>query len=132
MATAGGTSLDPNKSNNLVVAIDYKHFESKEVLFAEIVELTFAEAANLEKLQYDPLRPVREQLPNVTTQYIDHITTPEMIQLALMTIGELMRDHELAQKALSQINLQDDPVREFIGDAMADCGGTTQRSLRTC
>lgn len=100
----------------------YKHFENKEVLFAEIVELTFAEAANLEKLPYDPDRPVRDQLLAVTTQYIDHITTPEMIQLARMTMGELMRDHDLAQKALSQITLQDDPIREFITDAMSKGG----------
>jgi TetR/AcrR family transcriptional regulator of autoinduction and epiphytic fitness len=99
----------------------YKHFDNKEALFAEIVELTFSEA-NLEKLAYDPKRPIREQLLAVTTQYIDHITTPDMIQLYRMTMGELMRDHDLAQKALTQITAQDHTVQVFIAEAMTKGG----------
>lgn len=102
----------------------YKHFENKEALFAEIVELTFSEA-NLEKLPYNPERPIRDQLIAVTTQYIDHITTPDMIQLYRMTMGELMRDHDLAQMALTQITSQDHPIQVFIGEAM-NKGGLKQ------
>lgn len=96
----------------------YRHFESKESLFVAIADLTFAEAANVPTYTFDNTKPLRQQLLHAATSYINHITTADMIDLARTTMGELMRDHVLAQNAFGQITLQEDPIKLMISQAM--------------
>jgi len=96
----------------------YKHFESKELLFAEITEILLEEIAAAPKVRYRPDVPMREQLILAVRDYVGHLTGEQYMGLNRLVMSELLRDQELAQTFFARAAMQDGPISGLIGEAM--------------
>ncbi|MHA6345976.1 TetR/AcrR family transcriptional regulator [Roseivivax sp. CAU 1761] len=96
----------------------YKHFESKELLFAAITDILLEEIAAMPKLRYRPDAPLREQLIAAVRDYAGHLTGEEYMGLNRLVMSELLRDQELAQAFFAKAAMQDGPISGMIGEAM--------------
>ena len=96
----------------------YKHFESKEVLFAAITDILLEQIAASPKLSYDPGKPLREQLIAAVRDYIDYLSGEHYMGLNRLVMSELLRDQELAQAFFAKAEMQDGPIQTLIGEAM--------------
>ena len=85
----------------------YKHFESKEVLFAAITDILLEQIAASPKLSYDPGKPLRDQLIAAVRDYIDYLSGEHYMGLNRLVMSELLRDQELAQAFFSKAEMQD-------------------------
>ncbi len=74
----------------------YNHFESKEVLFRAILD-HMTEAVQLAlQIEYEPGKPIAEQLHAVGWAEGRLLTDPQFMRMARMVVGETMRDPVLA------------------------------------
>lgn len=96
----------------------YKHFESKEVLFAAITDILLEQIAASPKLSYDPGKPLRDQLIAAVRDYIDYLSGEHYMGLNRLVMSELLRDQELAQAFFAKAEMQDGPIQTLIGEAM--------------
>ncbi|TDL84502.1 TetR/AcrR family transcriptional regulator [Meridianimarinicoccus aquatilis] len=96
----------------------YKHFESKELLFAAITDILLEEIAAVPKLHFRPDLPLREQLIAAVRDYVDHLTGEQYMGLNRLVMSELLRDQELAQAFFAKAAVQDGPISGLIGEAM--------------
>ncbi|MCP1167710.1 TetR/AcrR family transcriptional regulator [Limimaricola litoreus] len=96
----------------------YKHFESKELLFAAITEILLEEIAAVPKLRYRPDAPLRDQLIAAVRDYVGHLTGEHYLALNRLVMSELLRDQELAQAFFAKAAMQDGPISGLIGEAM--------------
>jgi TetR/AcrR family transcriptional regulator of autoinduction and epiphytic fitness len=96
----------------------YKHFESKELLFAAITDILLEEIAAMPKLHFRPDLPLREQLIEAVRDYVGHLTGEQYMGLNRLVMSELQRDQELAQAFFAKAIMQDRPISGLIGEAM--------------
>jgi len=96
----------------------YKHFESKELLFAAITEILLEEIAAVPKLRYRPDVPLREQLIAAVRDYVGHLTGEQYMGLNRLVMSELLRDQDLAQAFFAKAAMQDGPISGLIAEAM--------------
>jgi TetR/AcrR family transcriptional regulator of autoinduction and epiphytic fitness len=96
----------------------YKHFESKELLFAAITDILLEEIAAVPKLHYRPDLPLREQLIEAVRDHVGHLTGEQYMGLNRLVMSELLRDQELAQAFFAKAAMQDGPISGLIGEAM--------------
>ena len=78
----------------------YAHFNSKEALFIQVVEVMTGEAAHeLREGIEEPLddRPVKEFLLGLAVDQLTVVMTPRLMRLRRMVIGEVERFPELGQ-----------------------------------
>ena len=96
----------------------YKHFESKEALFDAVVEIQVARLEMPASSNYDPARPLRDQLIEVLTAYNDAMTAEDFLVLTRITHPELLRDPSLAERAFSDYSPENHAVVHLIRQAM--------------
>ncbi|MFC5584277.1 TetR/AcrR family transcriptional regulator [Nitratireductor kimnyeongensis] len=96
----------------------YKHFASKELLFAAITDILLEEIAAMPKLRYRPDARLREQLIGAVRAYVGHLTGEQYMGLNRLVMSELLRDQELAQAFFAKAAMQDGPISGLIGEAM--------------
>lgn len=96
----------------------YRHFESKEVLFDEIVDIIMARNASVRHITFDSVRPVREQLIAEIEAIVAEVSDETYIGLNRLIASEYLLDKELALRIFSREEVRIDPMAQFIGDAM--------------
>lgn len=96
----------------------YKHFESKEVLFAAITDILLQEIAAMPKLRHEADAPLREQLIAAVRDYVGHLTGEQYLGLNRLVMSELLRDQDLAQAFFAKAAMQDGPISGMIADGM--------------
>jgi TetR/AcrR family transcriptional regulator of autoinduction and epiphytic fitness len=96
----------------------YNHFESKEALFDEIVEIIMARNASVRHVSYDPNQPIRDQLIAETEAIVAEVADDTYIGLNRVIASEYLRDKELARKIFSREEVTTDPVSGIIDAAM--------------
>ena len=96
----------------------YRHFESKEALFDAIVEIQVKRLEMPTSTDYDPALPLRDQLIDVLTAYIDAMTAEDFLALTRITHPEFLRDTSLAKRAFSDFSPKDHIVVRLIQQAM--------------
>lgn len=96
----------------------YKHFASKELLFAAITDILLEEIAALPKLHFRPGQPLRGQLIAAVRNYVDHLTGEQYMGLNRLVMSELLRDQELARAFFAKAAMQDGPISGLIAEAM--------------
>lgn len=74
----------------------YKHFESKDALFHAIVDLLAEQISNKLDMDYDPARPIRDQLEDLGRAEGRLLMCGQIISMFRMIISEAMREPELA------------------------------------
>jgi len=82
----------------------YKYFSSKENLFSEIVEIFSEYFAEMAEIQYNPDRPIREQLIDLGWAEGEILMSPEIMSMARMLISETLRNPALACEAQGKID----------------------------
>ena len=96
----------------------YRHFESKEALFDAIVDIQVARLEMPTSSEYDPGLPLRDQLIEVLTAYVDAMTAEDFMVLTRITHPVFLRDTSLAQRGFSKFSPQDHIVVRLIEQAM--------------
>ncbi|UWQ20148.1 TetR/AcrR family transcriptional regulator [Jannaschia sp. W003] len=96
----------------------YKHFESKEVLFAAITDILLDEIAAAPKVELRRDAPVRAQLVEAVRGYVAHLTREGNMALNRLVMSELLRDQGLARAFSERAAAQDGPVTGLVADAM--------------
>lgn len=96
----------------------YKHFESKEVLFAAITDILLDQIAATPRLHYAPDVPLKDQLIAAVGDYVAHLSGEQYMGLNRLVMSELLRDQDLAQAFFAKAAMQDGPIQALIGDAM--------------
>ncbi len=102
----------------------YKYFSSKENLFSEIVEIFSQYFAEMAEIQYDPERPIRDQLIDLGWAEGEILMSPEIMSMARMLISETLRNPALAHEAQGKI----DKTKAF-NTLMRGAAATGQLSL---
>lgn len=97
----------------------YKHFETKEVLFHEIVNIIIMQTGAIASHPYDHSKPLREQLIKALSDYIGAITDERYISLTRMAMTECLRDMDLARRMFTRAEMGNNPVRKIIIGALA-------------
>lgn len=98
----------------------YNHFPSKEVLFHNIVkELcdSFSQAVNI---QYQPNKPLDEQLYIAATSEIQLLASECFRDLNRITLGEFIRSPELATSTLEHLGRKESGLHVWINKAIND------------
>ncbi|MGI3167777.1 TetR/AcrR family transcriptional regulator [Pseudooceanicola sp. C21-150M6] len=76
----------------------YNHFDSKERLFSSIVESAYAIAEETRRYVFDPEKGLREQLLEIGQIEGRLLRSEELMKMARMGTGELMRTPDLAER----------------------------------
>ncbi|WP_422041627.1 TetR/AcrR family transcriptional regulator [Roseibium sp.] len=96
----------------------YNHFESKEELFDAITNIMLARNCAMAPVDYDPDRPLADQLTEALERYVAVITDKEAIGVNRMIISEFLRDLDRSRAFLAEAAAHDYPVTKLIEDAM--------------
>ncbi|WP_434055356.1 MAG: TetR/AcrR family transcriptional regulator [Roseibium sp.] len=96
----------------------YNHFESKEELFDAITDIMLARNCAMAPVDYDPDRPLADQLTVALERYVTVITDREAIGVNRMIISEFLRDLDRSRAFLAEAAAHDYPVTKLIADAM--------------
>ncbi|MEL6960796.1 MAG: TetR/AcrR family transcriptional regulator [Pseudomonadota bacterium] len=100
-----GASMDRVSARaNVSKRTVYKYFSSKENLFAAIVEIFSEYFAEMAEIQYDPNRPIRDQLTDLGWAEGEILMSPEIMSMARMLISETLRNPALAHEAEGKID----------------------------
>lgn len=97
----------------------YKHFESKDVLFAAIIDILMEENAARPKLPFRADVPLKAQLTTAVKDYIAHLTGDEYMALNRLVLSEFLRNQDLARAFFAKSAAHDIPVSGLIAEAMA-------------
>lgn len=76
----------------------YKHFESKEKLFQELVRRHWARFASSLEVTYEKGRDIREQLSDLGHAQGQLFTSPEVMAMTKLVMSEVLRSPELVEE----------------------------------
>ena len=97
----------------------YKHFESKEKLFQELVRRHWARFASSLEVTYEKGRNIRDQLTDLGHAQGKLFTSPEIMAMTKLVMSEVLRSPELVEE-----NQQKTDYKRFfqamLRDAVAD------------
>ena len=97
----------------------YKHFESKEKLFQELVRRHWARFASSLEVTYEKGRDIRDQLTDLGHAQGQLFTSPEVMAMTKLVMSEVLRSPELVEE-----NQQKTDYKRFfqamLRDAVAD------------
>ncbi len=116
----GGASMDAIAERAQVSKRTvYNHFASKELLFHEVTSSFWVRSKQAASLQFDASRPVEEQLLQIARSVWDVYQSEELIEQARIVLAELIRQPELVEQALAQVNDQECGLLPFLQQAVA-------------
>ena len=111
----GGASMDAIAERAQVSKRTvYNHFASKELLFHEVTSSFWVRSKQAASLQFDASRPVEEQLLQIARSVWDVYQSEELIEQARIVLAELIRQPELVEQALAQVNDQECGLLPFL------------------
>lgn len=82
----------------------YKHFESKENLYASIVARLSERVTDTLDVRYNPSLDIRSQLMSLALAEGALFTSPEVMAMSRMIISETLRNPELAKAAQGKVD----------------------------
>ena len=97
----------------------YKHFPSKEALFDAIIEKVVLQTGAIPTRHYQDDRPLKTQLVEALTLYMEAITDEEYMGLNRVMMSEYLRDRELALRVFDRAEMHNNPIRTLIQEAIA-------------
>lgn len=80
----------------------YNHFGSKEALFQAVVERLFAHVDSLREVEWDPDRPLHEQLADFARAKTLVAEDPASLCLMRVVLGVFIKQPELVREAISR------------------------------
>ncbi len=98
----------------------YNHFPSKEELFKAIAGQFIAELKQAIKVDYDPARPLDEQLEEIARREVELVTSADHVAIFRVFLAELGNFPGLAEEALADVGGGHDPVAAWIEAAAKD------------
>lgn len=97
----------------------YNHFASKELLFNEVTSSFWVRSKQAASLQFDASRTVEDQLLQIACSVWDVYQSDELIEQARIVLAELIRQPELVEQALAQVNDQECGLLPFLQQAVS-------------
>ncbi|MFN6261574.1 MAG: TetR/AcrR family transcriptional regulator [Chromatiaceae bacterium] len=97
----------------------YNHFASKELLFNEVTSSFWVRSKQAASLQFDASRTVEDQLLQIARSVWDVYQSDELIEQARIVLAELIRQPELVEQALAQVNDQECGLLPFLQQAVS-------------
>lgn len=97
----------------------YNHFASKELLFHEVTSSFWVRSKQAASLQFDASRPVEDQLLQIARSVWTVYQSDELIEQARIVLAELIRQPELVEQALAQVNDQECGLLPFLQQAVS-------------
>jgi len=97
----------------------YNHFASKELLFNEVTSSFWVQTKQAASLQFDASRPVDEQLLQIARSVWTVYQSDTLIEQVRIVLAELIRQPELVEQALAQVNDQECGLLPFLHQAVA-------------
>ncbi len=97
----------------------YNHFASKELLFNEVTSSFWVQTKQAASLQFDTSRDVDEQLLQIARSVWAVYQSETLIEQARIVLAELIRQPELVEQALAQVNDQECGLLPFLHQAVA-------------
>jgi TetR/AcrR family transcriptional regulator of autoinduction and epiphytic fitness len=97
----------------------YNHFASKELLFNEVTGSFWVQTKQAASLQFDASRDVAEQLLQIARSVWTVYQSETLIEQARIVLAELIRQPELVEQALAQVNNQECGLLPFLHQAVA-------------
>ena len=98
----------------------YNHFASKEALFDAIADKLSDRVRLVTGFQYRPDRSVETQLRDIGEQLLDMLAAPGFVNLAKVTLAEMLRSPELARKTYDLFRERQSGLAAWLGEAAAD------------
>jgi len=98
----------------------YNHFPSKELLFHNIVKQLCDSSSQAVNIQYQPNKPLDEQLYRAAMSEIQLLGSECFRDLNRIAIAEFIRSPELASSTLDHLGQQKDGLHVWINDAIND------------
>jgi len=98
----------------------YNHFPSKELLFHNIVKQLCDSSSQAVNIQYQPNKPLDEQLYRAAMSEIQLLGSECFRDLNRIAIVEFIRSPELASSTLDHLGQQKDGLHVWINDAIND------------
>lgn len=97
----------------------YNHFASKELLFNEVTSSFWVRSKQAASLQFDASRTVEDQLLQIARSVWGVYQSDELIEQARIVLAELIRQPELVEQALAQVNDQECGLLPFLQQAVS-------------
>ena len=97
----------------------YNHFASKEALFGEILMELWRRAAQVD-LVYQPARPLREQLLELTWQKMRMLNDACFLDLARVLVAEMVLSPERGREMMARLGDKEEGVIVWLRAALAD------------
>jgi TetR/AcrR family transcriptional regulator of autoinduction and epiphytic fitness len=98
----------------------YNHFPSKDGLFAEILTRLWQASMATVQLDYDPAKPLREQLETLLWQKMRLLNDANFVDLARVAIAETIHSPERAQAMVAKLGEEERGVTGWIRAAIKD------------
>ena len=92
----------------------YNHFPSKDELFAAILHILWESSASALQRDYDPARPVREQLLELLHGKLAMLADDNFLALARVAIAAGLHSPERAQEMVARIGEKDGGLLEWV------------------
>ncbi|MES2820137.1 MAG: TetR/AcrR family transcriptional regulator [Pseudomonadota bacterium] len=116
----GATSMDRlAASAGVSKRTVYNHFASKEALFGEILMELWRRAAQVD-LVYQPERPLRDQLLELTWQKMRMLNDPCFLDLARVLVSEMVLSPERGREMMARLGDKEEGVIVWLRAALAD------------
>lgn len=97
----------------------YNHFASKELLFHEVTSSFWVRSKQAASLQFDASRTIEDQLLQIARAVWTVYQSEELIEQARIVLAELIRQPELVEQALVQVNNQECGLLPFLQQAVS-------------
>lgn len=97
----------------------YNHFASKELLFNEVTSSFWVRSKQAASLQFDASRTVEDQLLQIARSVWTVYQSEELIEQARIVLAELIRQPELVEQALAQVNDQECGLLPFLQQSVS-------------
>ena len=98
----------------------YNHFESKEALFAQILEQLWERSAEGRELVYTADRPLRDQMIELVMQKLRSLRDTNFLDLARVAIAAGIHSPERAREMVARMNQREESLTIWIRAAAAD------------
>lgn len=97
----------------------YNYFPSKELLFQSVMESFWQESKCVANQQFDASRSVSEQLENIAAAMWDLYLQSDFIEKARVLMAEFIRQPQLIQQVINEVNEQEQGLPLFLKQANA-------------
>ena len=98
----------------------YNHFASKELLFQSVISQLSDQICTLKKIDYSPERPLEEQLADFVEAKLATTQNPSLLGLIKVVLSVMIKDKELAQKTIADVNCREDALVTWLEAAQKD------------